>query len=366
MIQTPARKRSLTKGLVALMLTMSMAMVGCASWDETTVSTASDELRESIPEDGSLPDPRTITGVDIIDSISEPEPVTTDPQPALPVELVDSDGYDVVVQDVSRILPLDLYGTYSKTLIGLGLADNIIGRTVSSTEASLADRPVVTQGGHNLNVEAILQLQPTLVIIDHSIGPREAIDQIRSAGVTTVVMDPERAIDTFDDDIRLISQVVGVPEQGDELAERSVSALDTSREDIDRLTPEEPLRMAFLYARGNGGIFFILGEGYGARDLIEGIGGVDVATEAGIADMTPANAESLAELDPDVFLMMSSGLESTGGFSGLMERPGIAQTKAGQNERVVAIPDGDSLAFGPQTGEVLLRTALALYDPAVE
>ena len=29
------------------------------------------------------------------------------------------------------------------------------------------------------------------------------------------------------------------------------------------------MRMAFLYARGNGGIFFIMGEGTGAKDLIE-------------------------------------------------------------------------------------------------
>lgn len=350
--------------LLALLMTLGLTLTGCASWDTPTTSAAVQELQESVPEPGQLQDPRTLTGLDLVDTISEPEPVAQNPEPALPVELTDSDGYDVAVDDVSRILPLDLYGTYSKTLIGLGLGDNIIGRTVSSTEPSLADAPVVTQGGHNLNVEAILQLQPSLVIIDHSIGPREAIDQIRAAGVTTVIMNPERGIDTFDADIQLISQVVGLPELGDELAKRSVGALDSAQEQIAELVPEEPLRMAFLYARGNGGIFFVLGKGYGARDLIEGVGGHDVATQAGIEDMTPANAESLAMLDPEVLIMMSSGLDSTGGIEGLMQRPGIAQTTAGQKQRVVAIPDGDSLAFGPQTGEVLLRTALELYAPS--
>lgn len=351
--------------LLALLTSAALLLSGCASWDEPTSAGAGRELRESLPEAGELPDPRTLTGLSQVSELTEVEPVVEAPEPTLPVELTDSDGYEVVVEDVSRILPLDLYGTYSKALIGMGLGENIVGRTVSSTEPSLADLPVVTNGGHNLNVEAILQLQPSLLIVDHSIGPREAIDQIRDAGVTTVVMDPERGIDTFAEEIRLISQVVGVPEVGDQLAERSLTELAADREAIAELVPDPPLRMAFLYARGDGGVFFILGGEYGASDLIEGVGGVDVTREAGIGDMTPANAESLAQLNPDVFLMMSSGLESTGGIEGLLARPGIAQTTAGQNSRVVAIPDGDALAFGPQTGEVLVRTALALYDPAV-
>lgn len=39
----------------------------------------------------------------------------------------------------------------------------------------------------------------------------------------------------------------------------------------------------------------------------------------------------------------------------------MAQTVAGQNQRVLALPDGQALSFGPQTGELLLRGAQALY-----
>ena len=61
--------------------------------------------------------------------------------------------------------------------------------------------------------------------------------------------------------------------------------------------------------------------------------------------------------------MMTGGLESTGGVEGLLERPGIAQTTAGQKQRIVTIPDGQSLAFGPLTGQTLLKLAQAIYDP---
>lgn len=318
---------------------------------------------DQLPEPQDLSDPRSFEGVTEVSDFVDIEPVSSKVQPALPVELTDADGYDVTVTDVSRILALDIYGTYTKTLSGLGLADNIVGRTVSSTEPNLADRPVVTEGGHNINVEAVLELNPTLVIVDHSIGPRDAIDQIREAGVTTVVMEPQRTIDSVGEDIITLGDTLGLPDEARKLAERSIKEIDESKEAIKTIAPEEPMRMAFLYARGNGGVFFIMGEGTGAQDLIEGIGGVDLAAENNLSYAEPANAEALARINPEVIIMMTDGLKSTGGIDGLLERPGVAQTIAGQKQRVVTIPDGQSLAFGPMTGQTLVKLAKAVYDP---
>lgn len=347
------------RSLVVCLSVLGLVSCGVQGSIDTTQG-----LRESLPAAADLKDPRTFTGVTHVGGFEEIPPVTTNPSPALPVELTDADGYDVTVTDVSRILALDLYGTYTKTLTGLGLGPNLVGRTVSSTEQSLADLPVVTQGGHNINVEAVLNLQPTLVIVDHSIGPREAIDQIRAAGVTTVVMEPTRTIESVAEDIATVGAVVGLPEEAEKLATRSEEEIVKDKEAIAQLVPAEPLRMAFLYARGNGGVFFILGEGTGAKDLIEGVGGIDLATEHNLSYAEPANAEALARINPEVIIMMEAGLESTGGIEGLMQRPGVAQTIAGQNQRIVTLPDGQSLAFGPLTGQTLLRLAQAIYAPA--
>lgn len=318
---------------------------------------------DQLPDPENLSDPRSFEGVTEVSDFADIEPVTDNAQPALPVELTDADGYDVTVDDTSRILALDIYGTYTKTLTGLGLADNIVGRTVSSTEPNLADLPVVTEGGHNINVEAVLELNPTLVIVDHSIGPRDAIDQIRDAGVTTVVMEPQRTIDSVGEDITTLGETVGLPDEAQTLAERSIKEIDEAKEAIKNIVPEDPMRMAFLYARGNGGVFFIMGEGTGAEDLIEGIGGVDLAAEHKLSYAEPANAEALARINPEVIIMMTDGLKSTGGIDGLLERPGVKQTIAGQKQRIVTIPDGQSLAFGPMTGQTLVKLAKAVYDP---
>ncbi|MDO4762595.1 MAG: ABC transporter substrate-binding protein [Corynebacterium sp.] len=351
-----------TKLRAAIVATVcAVSLVGCGV--QGAYESSGEKLRDSIPAATDLSDPRSFEGVTQVTEFDEVEPVTTNAKPSLPVELTDADGYDVTVNDTSRILALDLYGTYTKTLTGLGLGSNIVGRTVSSTEKSLESLPVVTQGGHNINVEAVLSLEPTLVIVDHSIGPRDAIDQIRAAGVTTVVMEPTRTIESISDDIKNLGAVVGLNEEAEKLAQRSMEEIEKDREALQALVPEKPMRMAFLYARGTGGVFFIMGEGTGAKDLIEGIGGVDLGTEYKLSYAEPANAEALAKINPEVIIMMSGGLESTGGIEGLLQRPGIAQTTAGQKKRVVTLPDGQSLAFGPLTGQTLIRLAKAVYAP---
>ncbi|AOG29236.1 ABC transporter substrate-binding protein [Cutibacterium avidum] len=279
----------------------------------------------------------------------------------MPVTVTDVENNTVTVTDTSRILALDLYGTLSRTLIGLGMGDKIVGRTVSSTEKQLHDLPVVTENGHTLNVEAIAALKPTLVIADRSVGPREALDQLRKSGIPVVLVNPHRSVDKTADLIRTVAKAVGKPAAGEALVKRARDEIDAAKEEITQWAPKKPMKIAFLYVRGTAGIFFILGSQDGASELIHGVGGDDVAGDKGIKSVAPANAESLVSLNPDAIFVMKDGLTSTGGMKGLLARAGVANTIAGRNHRVIAIPDGISLSFGPQTGEVLTSVAKALY-----
>lgn len=81
----------------------------------------------------------------------------------------------------------------------------------------------------------------------------------------------------------------------------------------------------------------------------------------GAGEIVPANAESLVSIDPEVFMTMKDGLESTGGLDGLTERPGVAQTTAGVNQRVVSAPDSQLISFGPSYPAALRALADAIY-----
>jgi iron complex transport system substrate-binding protein len=71
-------------------------------------------------------------------------------------------------------------------------------------------------------------------------------------------------------------------------------------------------------------------------------------------------AESLATLNPDVIIVMTKGLQSVGGISGLLKLPGVAQTNAGKNQAIIDVDDSLLLSFGPRTPSLVVALASAV------
>jgi len=293
-------------------------------------------------------------------------PITDGPQ-TLPASVVDMQGTAVTVTDTSRILALDLYGSLSHVVFDLGFGDSVIGRDVSSGFAEIADRPLVTQNGHDLNAEAILALDPTLIITDTSLGPWDTILQMRDAGVPVVVVDSHRSIDTIGTLVSEVAGALGVPARGEALGARIASSVDAELAAIAAVAPADPadrLRMVFLYVRGQAGVYYMFGKDSGADSLVTALGGIDVSSEIGWTGMRPITDEGIVSAAPDLILMMSGGLESVGGVDGLLEQiPALQQTPAGENRRVVDMADTQILSFGPATSQILDALSVAIYAP---
>ncbi|EYT57840.1 hemin ABC transporter substrate-binding protein [Microbacterium sp. UCD-TDU] len=295
------------------------------------------------------------------------EPVDDDSAPRLPVTVTDSEGHEVEIDDIDRILPIDISGTIASTVFALGLGDQVVGRDASTVFAGTEDLPVVTKTGHTLNAEAILELAPTVVLTDTTIGPKEVRQQLRDAGIAVVVISSDRRLDTTNDLVTEIATALGVPRRGETLIARLVTSVDETLAEIAAVVPTDEAdraRMLFLYVRGSANVYYIFGEDSGADSLIDAVGGVDVAAEIGWEGMKPMTAEALVAAQPDVLVMMTDGLESVGGIDGLIERiPAVAQTPAGVNRRVIDMADSEILSFGPRTADVIGALARALYAP---
>jgi iron complex transport system substrate-binding protein len=295
------------------------------------------------------------------------EPIDEGSAPKLPVTVTDSEGHEVEITDIDRILPIDISGTIASTVFALGLGDQVVGRDASTVFAGTEDLPVVTKTGHTLNAEAILELAPTVVLTDTTIGPKEVRQQLRDAGIAVVVISSDRRLDTTDELVTEIATALGVPRRGDALIARLDASVDETLAEIAEVVPpaeSDRARMLFLYVRGSANVYYIFGEDSGADSLIDAVGGVDVAAEIGWEGMKPMTAEALVAARPDVLVMMTDGLESVGGIDGLIERiPAVAETPAGANRRVIDMADSEILSFGPRTADVIGALARALYAP---
>lgn len=330
---------------------------------EAASGTTAPALSEVTP----LADVRDWDGEVVAAADTPVDPVAEDPEPQLPVTVTDHQGTEVTVEDTSRVLALDVYGTLSRTVFELGLGDSLVGRDISTDFPEAADLPLVTQNGHDLNAEAILELDPTVIITDTSLGPWDVVLQMRDAGIPVVVLDSHRGLDNVGELIHGVADALGVPEQGDALAERTQQQVDDVTAEIADVAPADEgakLRTVFLYVRGQSGVYYMFGEGSGADSLIEAVGGYDVADEIGWNGMKPLTDEGLIAAQPDLVLMMTGGLDSAGGVDGLIERlPALAETPAGEHRRFVAMDDSQILGFGPITASVLNALAVATYAP---
>jgi iron complex transport system substrate-binding protein len=287
-------------------------------------------------------------------------PIVADPAPDLPVTVRSQDGTEVTVSDVDRIVAVDLYGTLGEIVFSLGLGDRVVGRDSSTGFPSAAHVPVVTSGGHDLNAEAILDLDPSVVLTDTSIGPPEVQQQLRTSGIPVVFFDPQRTLDGVPDHIRAVAAALGVPSAGAELV-RSVAAEIAAARDLAPAGVTPP-RVTFLYVRGSAGVYLMAGPESGADAMIEAVGGVDVGTDIGLdKPFVPITSEGLMNAAPDVILVLTKGLESVGGVDGLLRIPGVAQTPAGQERRIVDVDDTDLLSFGPRVGGTITALATVLY-----
>ncbi len=354
--------------MVALSAALAFSLSACGAAGGLGGST---EMISGIPlasEVSALEDPRSYSGELALQLVDDPvEVVAVDPVPALPARVVDNQGTEVEVVDVSRILPLDIYGTLSRIVFELGLGDNVVGRDVSSAFPEIADVPLVTHDGHQLNAEAILALDPTVIITDTSLGPWDVVLQLRDAGVPVVVVDSHRTPENVEALTEAVGAALGLPEEGRLLGERTRAQIIQAQEDIATIVPEAEnrrLRTVFLYARGGAGVYYMFGEDSGADSLISSAGGYDVSSEVGWKGAKPANDEGLIAAQPDVIIMMNKGLESVGGVDGLLEKfPAMAQTPAGENSRIISMNDDLVLSFGTRTPAVLNALAVALYAP---
>lgn len=279
---------------------------------------------------------------------------------AVPVTLTDARGVEVRVTDVSRIVTLG--SAVTETVVALGAADQLVAVDASSTYPAEALAGLPRTGYvRSIGAEGVLALAPTLVIGSVDVGPPEVIDQIASAGVPVVIVPEDDSFAGAVERVEFIARAIGAERAAGNVVAQMRADAERAREFVAAIPAADRERVMFVYARGVGSLL-VSGTGTSAHAIIELAGGVNAVT--GYSGYRPLTAEAVIAAAPDAILFFESGLASIGGASALAEIPGIAQTPAWQEDRILAFPGDFLLNFGPRTGAAAFALAEALYDPA--
>jgi len=284
-------------------------------------------------------------------------PIADNPAPTLPATVPSFGAGSVTVRSTDRIISLDRNGTLGTIVYSLGLGAHVVARDQSTTFPQAASLPVVTGGAHQVDVEAVLKANPTVVLADELTGAA-TLNQLRAAGLTVVVFSGDRSVSGAPTLIEQVAAALGVPGPGKLLADRTRTEITDAIKQVPHANPRP--KIAFMYLRGS--LQFIAGKDSSADGLIDALGGSDAGADAGLTtEFTQITPEAMIDANPAVLLVMSQGAESIGGMDAVLKLPGIAQTDAGRERRIVQMDQTELLAFGPDTGAVITALAQAIY-----
>lgn len=242
-----------------------------------------------------------------------------------------------------------LGGSVTETVAELGYTSSLVGRDDSSTwPVSVMEVPSVGYW-RALGAEGVLSLAPDLVIAAEGAGPPDVLAQLESAGIRVVSIPSSESREGVSAKIRTVAGALGDPEAGEELAattEAAFAEADRARDARAGSTPSA----VFLWGQGTGTIM-VAGSGTGAHVMLE-MAGLENAA-GGVDGYTPMSAEAILVAQPDVVVIDGATLERLGGTEALGGIPGLADTPALLDGRVVTVDVLPFVGFGPRSPHLL-------------
>ncbi len=239
---------------------------------------------------------------------------------------------------------VSLSGAISEIIAGFGHGTDIVATDITSNFPERINK--LPKVGHNKNIQAegVLAQNPDVVVgIEKDLNPK-VITQIIASGVKVILFNQEYSVEGTNKLIQAVKDSLNFESKNDSLKisiNESVSQLKTF---------ETPPKVLFIYARGAGTIL-VAGKNTQMDQMISIAGGQNAVNE--FESFKPLTAEAIVSANPDVILMFTSGAKS---LNGVFENvPGIMQTNAGKEKRIITMDGQYMSGFGPRLGKAALE-----------
>ena len=334
-----------------LVLALAAALTACGGKPAETAAPAdapqvADAANASSPS--ALPDGwQHLAGTDV--------PTSANLTPVLPVTVTSDDGEPVTVKDASRIVAGG--DDVIAVIEALGMGGQVYAAPLRSATEAGRKAPKQFLFNRTTGVEGVLSLEGTLFLGNSLRRHTELAKKLRGAGEAAVVIDD---LQPAPDKVRKVAAALGVAAAGDALAAQVQAQLDEAAR-IAAASKVHP-RVIHLSATGAGGAPTVAGADSASGKLIALAGGVNIGTEAGVANYSALSNEGVVAAAPEVILVTENDLQLFGGEAGLWKAyPTLKQTPAGAANRVWVMPDVQlkAASVGSGSGALALAEALA-------
>ncbi len=235
-------------------------------------------------------------------------------------------------------------GAISEILTRLQAQEQLVGvDTTSNYPAALQQLPNVGYA-RKLSAEGILSLRPDLVFASAEAGPALVLKQIEAAGIAVVNLPAIMNFKDLQNTITELGRVLQRQPQAQQLLQQLQSEWTQLQTSLAQRKSAK-LRALFVLAHAPGQVM-LAGRETHAHTMME-YAGLSNAF-ASVSGYKPVNAEALLQSAPDLLIITEQGLQALGSSKALFDLPGMAQTPAARQHKLVVQEAMLMLGFGPR------------------
>jgi len=257
---------------------------------------------------------------------------------------------------------ISIGGALTELVYEMGLQQQLVGVDSSSLYPAAAQKLPQIGYARTLTAEGLLSLAPDLIVATEDAGPPAVLRQLEAAHVPLHVLRAQNRFEGLLSRTEQLGALLKRPTEATALSQRLQAGWAMAQSTVQHLRKGHPApRVLFILSHSMSQIR-MAGQDTAADAMIGYAGAINALQGlTGYKALTPEAAIAAA---PDIILCTDQGLSAAAGIDGLLKMPGLAQTPAGRERRVIALDALALLGFGPRLPQALTRLAQALHPRA--
>lgn len=293
--------------------------------------------------------------VEETESTVEETTATTDSnETQYPLTITDASGRELIIEEEPERI-VSTSPSETEILFALGLDDQIVGVSDYADYPEAALEKETVGGVVDPNAEAIIALEPDLVIGGISMSD-DVAEKLSNLDLVTYKNDGQN-LEEILDNILKIGQVVNAQAEANELVAEMQADIDEVKEAVAEVDDADKKKVYLEFTPG-----WTVGSGEFLDELITIAGGINVAAE--LDGWAEVNEEKIIEEDPDVILFAKDAVdfETEQPLAEIIkERSGWEEITAIEEGRLVGIDENIVSRIGPRVTDALKQFAEAIY-----
>ena len=252
----------------------------------------------------------------------------------------------------------------TEMVFALGKGHDIVAVDLSSTFPDSA-KLLKTVGYHRaLSPEAIISMNPDLVIHSNDIGPENVLPQIIKAGLNCKAFGGANTIDSAKLLMKELGKFFGLESRADSIISKMDKDIASAADTLKTKSIKDSLKVMIIHFGLRNNNYFVMSGRNGPGDKMMRLAGCTPALYNG-KGAREMSAEAVALANPDIIIATDYGFDRMGSMDKFITGvPGVALTNAGKNKRIVRFEEHDLIYFGPRSGENIIKLINLLHPTA--